>query len=569
MRKRTAWTLAAGVAAMAIGAAAVGALALVLRGQRGPAWGADNYLYLNLQGEVPEQPPSQLGSFLERRPPSLRTLIESLDRAASDPNVAAVMIRVSFLPDSGWGKVQELRDAIGRYRRSGKPAYAHLEFCGNREYYLATACNKIYAVPTALLNITGLAAEVTFFRGSLDKLGVEAQFEAVGEYKSAPNRFTESGFTQPDREQTEALLDSFYEQYVAAIAAGRGKTPQEVQALVDAGPYDGRRAREAGLVDELLYVDQIEERLKNAERLNPAAYVRAARGFGFDRRPKFALIYLVGDIVPGESHGGPFGEGFAGSDTVAAAIRKAREDASIRALVLRVDSPGGSGTASDVIWREVLLARKEKPVVVSMGDVAASGGYYISMGSDAIVAQPGTLTGSIGVWGGKFSLHGLYDKLGLTREILTRGEHAAIFSEYRPWTEEERARIRAQMVAFYRDFVAKAAEGRKKTYVEMDAVAQGRVWTGAEALRIGLVDRLGGLDAAVAVAKEKAKIRKDQEVSLVILPEPKGLLETFMERQEEGLELLAPPKLRGLLRWARTLGEGQLLARLPFDLKVR
>ena len=570
MKKRTAWALAASVAAVAVGAAAVGALALVLRGGGGGArWRGDSYLYLNLQEEVPEEPPSQIGNLLERRPPSLRTLVESIDRAGRDPKVKALVLRVGILPDAGWGKVQELRDAIERYRLSGKPAYAHLEICGNREYYLATACTKVYAIPTALLNVTGLAAEVTFFRRSLDKLGVEAQFEGVGKYKNAPNQFTEDHLTGPHREQTEALLDSLYSQYVAAIGASRHKTAAEVQGIVDHGPYDGSGALAAGLVDELIYLDQVEERLKTTERLNPGPYVKGTRGFAFDRRPKLAVVYAVGDIIPGESRNGPFGgDGFVGSDTVAAALRTAREDDSIRGVILRVDSPGGAGTASEVIWREVALTRKQKPVVASMGDVAASGGYYISMGTDAIVAQPGTITGSIGVFGGKFTLRGLYDKLGVTREIIPRGAHAAIFSEYRPWTEEERNRIHDEMVAFYHDFVSKVAAGRQKSYSDIDAVAQGRVWTGTDALRIGLVDRLGGLDTALGILKERAHIAKDQEVALVVLPEPKGLLETILERQEEGFGALLPREVRAGLRWAR-FGDLQPLARLPFDLRVR
>jgi protease-4 len=568
MKKRTAWVLVAGIAAVAIGAAGVGALALVLRGSKGVSWTSDSYLYLRLEGEVPEQPPADFGSFLERRPASLRTLMQSLDRAADDPNVRAVVVRVSVLPDSGWGKVQELRDAITRFRKSGKPAYAHLEISGNKEYYLATACTKIYAVPTALLDVTGLHSEVMFFRNTLDKLGVQAQFEGVGKYKNAPNQFTETGFTEAHREQMEALLDSVYGQYVAAIASARGKTPDEVQAIVDAGPYEGRDALQAGLVDELLYEDQIEDRLK-AERVTPGRYVRSSAGFGLDGRPKVALVYAVGDITPGESQGGPLGSELAGSDTIARAIRDARKDDSIRAIVLRVDSPGGSGTASDVIWREVLLARRSKPVVVSMGDVAASGGYYIGMGGDAIVAQPATITGSIGVFGGKFSLHGLYDKLGFTKEILTRGERSAMFSEYRPWTDAERERIRELMVSFYRDFVGKVAEGRKKSYADVDAVAQGRVWTGSDALRHGLVDRLGGMDVALDVAKEKARIARDQDVQVVILPERKGFLDLLLERQEEGVLDAAPSEARALLRWVRVLSDSQILARLPFDLKIR
>jgi protease-4 len=569
MRRRTAWILVAAVAAVAIGAAGVGALALVLRGRGAPSLTGSSYLVLNLEGGIPEQPPTELAPFLERHPPSLRTLVESLDGAASDSRVTAMVLRVSFLPDAGWAKVQELRDAIGRFRRSGKPAYAHLEFCGNKEYYLASACTKVYAVPTALLDVTGLATEVTFFRGTLDKLGVQAQFEGVGKYKNAPNQFTERGFTAPHREQMEALLDSVYGHYLGAIARARSKTPEQMQAVLDAGPYDGEGALQAGLVDELVYEDQLHDRLKNAEQVTPGRYVRSSRGFGFDGRPKLALVYVVGDILPGQSQNSPFGGSFAGSDTVSDALRTAREDGDIRAVVMRVDSPGGSGTASDVIWREVDLTRHKKPVIVSMGDLAASGGYYVSMGGDAIVAEPSTITGSIGVFGGKFSVQGLYDKLGLSKEILSRGRHATLFDDYRPWSDEERAHVRGMMESFYTRFVTKAAEGRKKSYQEIDAVAQGRVWTGADALERGLVDRLGGLDVALTLAKERARIPRDQEVRLVILPERKGLLETLFERQEEGLESALPRDLRALLRWAMLLGDGEPLARLPFELRVK
>ena len=573
MKKRTAWVLVAAVAAVAIGAAAVGALALLLRGHEStPTWAGKSYLYLNLDREIPEQPPVELANFLERRPPTLRTLVDSIDRAGADAKVDALVLRVTFLPDAGWGKVQELRDAITRFRKSGKPAYAHLEFAGNKEYYLATACSKIYAVPNAILDVSGLRSETTFFANTLDKLGVQAQFEGVGKYKNAPNQFTETGFTEPHSEQMEALLDSVYEEYVAGIRSARNKSADETQAIIDAGPYDGATALKAGLVDELLYADQLRDRLKDSESVSPGRYVKgSSRGFGFDRRPKIALVYAVGEIVGGESQGGPFGGQVAGSDTVAGALKQAREDDSVQAIVLRVDSPGGSGTASDVIWREVVLARKAKPVVVSMGDVAASGGYYIAMASDAIVAQPSTITGSIGVFGGKFTLKGLYEKIGITKEILTRGRYADLFSEYRPWDDEERAKFRGLMVSFYEEFIKKVAEGRKKSYEDVDAVAQGRVWTGNEALRHGLVDKLGGLDVAVGLAKERAKIAPGQEVNLVVVPERKGLLETILERQEEevGESVMLPREMRDFLRWARYLGDGQLAARLPFDLKIR
>ena len=568
MKRRTAWILVAGVAAVAIGAAAVGGLALALRG-RGTGWSANNYLYLDIQGEIPEEPPtSDLGTIFERQPPSLRTLVESLERAADDPRVSAVVLRVSILPEAGWATAQELRDAVGRFRRSGKPAYAHLEFCGNKEYYLASGCDKIFALPSALIELTGLRSEVSFFKGTLEKVGIQAQFEGVGKYKNAPNQFTESGFTEPHREQMEALLDSLYGQYVAAIAQGRRRTPEQVRAIVDAGPYDGPSALKAGLVDELIYQDQLDARLKGASRLTPGRYVKGARGLGFDGRPKIALVYVVGDIIPGRSQNSPLGGGFAGSDTVAEALKDAREDDSLRAILLRVDSPGGSGTASEVIWREVALARQKKPVVVSMGDVAASGGYYVAMGSDAIVAEPGTITGSIGVFGGKFSLRGLYDKIGISKEILVRGQHADVFSAYRPWDDEERARIRELMESFYKDFVTKVAQGRHKSYEDVDAIAQGRVWTGAEAHQRGLIDRLGGFDVALELAKDKARIGKGEEVRLVVLPERKGLLEQLLERQDDGVQTALPADVRSLLRWALMLGDGRPLARLPFDLRV-
>lgn len=571
MKKRTAWILVAGVAAVAVGAAAVGALALLLRGQGG-GWGGPSYLFLRLEGDIPEQPPSSdIATLFERRPPSLRAIVESLDRAASDPKLTGVVVRVSVLSDAGWGKVQELRDAIARFRKSGKPAYAHLEFCGNKEYYLASACNKVYAIPTALIGVAGLEAEVTFLRKTLDKLGVEAQFEGVGKYKNAPNRYTETGFTPPHREQMDSLLDSLFAQYLEAIAKGRGKTVDEVRAIVDGGPYDAEEARRAGLVDELLYLDQVEDKLKNATRVAPGHYLRSTRGFGFDGRPKLALIYAVGEIVPGESHGpGALGgEWLAGAETVSAALRRARGDASVKAIVFRVDSPGGFGPAADVIWREVRLAKKAKPVVVSMGDYAASGGYYIAMSSDAIVAEPATITGSIGVFGGKFNLRGLYDRIGLGKEILTRGRHAAIYSEYRPWSDEERARIRGQMESFYKDFVDRVAEGRKKTWGDVNQVAQGRVWTGVQAKENGLVDELGGLDAALGVAKKKAGILAEQDVSIVVFPERKGFFEALMERQDDGLEARLPPDLRSMLRWLSRLDDGVPMARLPYELRIR
>jgi protease-4 len=575
MKRRTVFIIAACVAVVTFGAAAVGIVALALRQNRvksssgSSRWASTQYLDVHLEGDLPEQSSPSFGSFLEKRPPSLRTIVLSFDRAAKDTRVKSVMLRVNSLSGVGWGKIEELREAVTRFRESKKPVYAYLEFSGNKEYYLATACTKIFAVPTGLLDVTGLQAEVTFFRNTLDKLGVAAEFEGIGKYKNAPNQFTESGFTEPHREQMTALLDSLFTRYVKGVAESRGISEEKVRELIDGGPYDAREAQKAGLVDELLYRDEVLERLEHARRLTPSRYVRSNRGLGLGRT-KFALIYVVGEIVLGPSQDDAFGSsGYAGSDTIAEAIRDAREDDDVKAILLRIDSPGGSGTASDVIWREVRLAQKEKPVIASMGDVAASGGYYVAMGSDAIVAQPGTITGSIGVFAGKFSLHGFYDKIGITKEILTRGEHAAIFTDYRQWTPGERQRIHDMMSSFYDEFVGKAAEARGRTYEEIHEVAQGRVWTGTEALAHGLVDRLGGLDAAIALAREKAKLGADQDVELVVLPARKGFLETLLEQEDNSLESRLPGEIRSLLFWARTWRDGAPSARLPFDLRVR
>jgi protease-4 len=570
LKKRTAWILVAAVAAVAVGAAAVGAVALLFRGDgAGLGLGKAKLLTLRLEGDVPEQSAADIGALFEQRPTSLRTIVESLDRAARDAQISGAIVRVGPLPEAGWARIQELRAAIARFRAAGKPAYAHVEYCGNKEYYLATACSKVYALPTAILDVSGLSLEFLFMRGTLDRLGVEAEFEGVGRYKNAPNQFTERGFTAPHREQMEAIADSLYGEYVSVLAKARSKTPDEVRALLDRGPYDAKEALRAGLVDELLYRDQVEEKVEGPATITPGRYLRGTRSF-FDGRPKLALVYAVGEIVSGASQTGPFGGSYAGSDTVAAALRQAREDGSVRAIVLRVDSPGGFGPAADVIWREVRQVRKEKPIVVSMGDYAASGGYYIAMGADAIVAQPGTLTGSIGVFSGKFNLRGLYEKLGLSKDTVSRGRNAAIYTDYRRWTDSERERIRAMNRAFYEDFLSRAAEGRALSRDAVEAVAEGRVWTGSEAVAHRLADRLGGLREAVALAKEKAKIPAADEVSLAVLPAPKGLIETLFEHQEEAnIEMRMAAELRAALGWAARLrGEGPM-ARLPYDVRVR
>jgi protease-4 len=297
MRRKTAWVVAAAVAALALGAAAVGAVALLLRGSSGrgaaaPVFASGGYLALDVGGDMPEGPPP-VESFFQDRPPTLRALVEAVDRAASDRQVKGLLLRIRPLA-IGWGRAQELREALVHFRRSGKPSWAHLEDASNIEYFLATGCSKIAASPTSMLDVSGLAAEVTFLRGTLDKLGIQAQFEGVGRYKNAPNQLTEKGFTEPHREQMNALVDSLFTQYVAGIAESRGLDAAAVRGVVDRGPFQAREAKQAGLVDELLYRDEVESRVPGG-RLSLVPYVKAGRAGAFDRRPRIAVVYVAGD----------------------------------------------------------------------------------------------------------------------------------------------------------------------------------------------------------------------------------------------------------------------------------
>ncbi len=573
-RRRIAWIVAGLAVVISLGAAAAGSVFLALKAGwigSGTAFGGDVYLSYELDGEVSEQPPDgSIGALFETRRPTVRGIVESLDRGSADPKVKGAILHVSGLPGVGWGRAREMRDAVLRFRRSGRPIYAHIEQATNVEYFVASAATKIYAVPTAMIALTGLSAEVMFFRGTLDKLGVQAQFVGVGKYKNAPNQYTETGFTDPHREQIEALVGGLFEEYVSGVAEARERTREDVEGLLAAGPYDAQKALTAGLLDGVMYRDEIDARMGTAKKATPGRYLKSARGLGFGGS-RIALVFVSGEIVDGRSGSSALGGSYAGSETVAAAIREAREDSSVKAIVLRVDSPGGSGTASDVIWREVTKARQSKPVVASMGDYAASGGYYVAMGADEIVAEPGTITGSIGVFGGKLSFSGLYEKIGIRTETVHRGESAGMFSDSRPWTEAEMARLHGLLAAFYDTFLAKAAEGRRRTTEDIHAVAQGRVWTGRDALAHGLVDRLGGLDTAIRAARERAKIAPNENVSVIVVPAPKTFFETVMQRQDDEVELrLLTPELRAVARWAQVLGtSGQPVARLPFELSVR
>ena len=516
-------------AAVAVSAAALVATALFVG--RPPRVEGNSTLVLRVGGDLQEVDPGGLvGSFFEGAP-TVRSMVESLHKAKVDRRITSVIIRPTGAA-SLWGKVQEVRDAIVDFKSSKKPIIAYLEYGGEQEFYLASACDKVFLMPTATIDLTGIASYELFLRGTLDKIGAYPDAMHIGEYKTAANQMTERTFTPAHREMAESLNRDLYEQLLKGIASGRQKPEAEVRRLVDHGPFLPEDAVRAGLVDDVAYEDEIDDKVslgRGATKFLEHHDYRsvAPSSLGLNRGPRIAVLYAVGIVVSGESsYDSPQGETL-GSDTIVRYLRKARADDSIRAIVMRIDSPGGSAIASDVIWREVELTRAVKPVIASMSDVAASGGYYIAMPAHKIVAQPATLTGSIGVVMVKFVIDGTLKKLGINMEGVSQGRYANLYSPIRPFSPEERAKIQEQMQATYDAFVEKAAAGRHTTPEKIDAIAQGRVWTGQQAKEIGLVDELGGLDRALALAKDQAKIARDSDVELVIYPPKRSLYESL------------------------------------------
>jgi protease IV len=483
-------------------------------------------LELDLTDGIAEGPVADpLSAFMSRRKLRLSDVLEGLRRARRDDRVRVLVVKVGG-SRTGLAQVQELREAIGTFRETGKLTVAWSESFGeftggNVSYYLATAFDRIYLQPSGALGLTGVGVEQLFLHDALVKLGIGFESAKRHEYKSAADNLTERGFTGPAREAAERLATSIAEQITSAIAERRGKSAEQARALLDRGPFLAEDALAEGLVDALGYRDEVYAEVR--KEAGPDAilqyvgrYQRAhaltqrARKLPNPRERFVAVIHASGPIRQGRSGRSPLGGNSIGSDTVSAALRSATSDERVRAVLLRVNSPGGSAVASDTIWREVVRTRAAgKPVVVSMGDVAASGGYYIAMAADAIVAQPGTLTGSIGVIMGKPSFEEAFERAGITTDSVSVGRGADMFALARSFSEDDWERINAWLDAIYRDFTEKAASGRRLTAEQMDKVARGRVWTGADAAQNGLVDELGGMTVAAKVARRRAGLPAD------------------------------------------------------------
>ncbi|MDX2035716.1 MAG: signal peptide peptidase SppA [Isosphaeraceae bacterium] len=556
---------------------------------------------LAIKGSLSEAPLS-IGFDGKTIGENLQGLVERLSKAKADPAVKGLVLRIRSL-SAGRAKIEDLRRAVLDFRSSGKPVHALLEAPGNAEYLLAAAADEIVMAESDTLMLKGLAAEVTFYKGLFDKLGIVADWMQVGKFKSYGEPYTRTSMSPAFRQEMTELLSDSYAQMAEMIAARQGIDVDAAKTLIDGGPYTAASAKAAGLISRIAYADQVEAELKRSLGLPKlvlekkygkstekvdysgfAGFMRMMSALSGDapkkaasKAPKVALIHASGSIMTGKSSGaGLLGEATMGSDTIIEALRKAEADATVKAIVLRVDSPGGSALASDLIWREVV--RIEKPIVASMSDVAASGGYYISMGCDKVYAQSSTITGSIGVTGGKIVVGGLLEKAGVTTDTIHVGKNGTLLSPFSRFSEAEKSAMQKMMDETYRQFVTKAAAGRKRSFDDVEKHAGGRVYTGRQAKALGLVDEVGSLADALASARELGGISSEKESEILVLPEPQGLLESLLGPLEGldglGAELgiVAPDAAIAALRRVRLiqslLEREPVLVIMPFDIRI-
>jgi protease-4 len=535
-------------------------------------------LELDLEhGVIEAIPDDPIAQVMLAQSLQLRDVVEALERAADDRRVVGVFARIGG-ETLAMAQVQEIRDAIHRFRESGKPAIAFAETYGefgpgNGGYYLATAFDEIYMQPSGDIGLTGLYYESRFLRGGFDKLGLEPRMGQRYEYKNAVNTYTHTSMTEPHREALQRVLDSRFSQIVSGIAAERGISEDDVRNLAERAPLLGREALDAGLVDGLLYRDEVltalrERTHERAKLLYADQYLERA-GRPHTRGTQVALIHGYGGVARGPSRFSPLdGTVVMGSDTVTAAFRSAIANDSIKAILFRVDSPGGSYVASDTIWRETIRAREAgKPVVVSMGNLAGSGGYFVAMAADRIVAQPGTITASIGVYGGKMLTTGFWDKLGITHEGVASNPGATQWSSHVDYDEAGLERRDAGLDRIYEDFTSKVAEGRGLELERVREIAKGRIWTGEDAVEIGLVDELGGYSVALDQIRDILGLAEDAPIRLRRYPAEHSAWDAFFRPPADSSETAvlrsALQSLRAVQPTLRLLKQAGLVEEKP------
>jgi protease-4 len=556
----------------------------------------NSVLVLSVSGDLPDYiPEDQLAKAVGiNQGQSFTALLTQLRKAKVDKRISAVVLDINF-PGIGWGKADELRDAIKDFKTSGKRVWAYMELGMNREYYIATAADKIFVPPPGDLYINGFAANAMFYKGSLDKLGIEAEVIQIGpKYKNAPDQYTRKEMGEGQREVINAVLDEYYARFTSGISESRNKSVEDIKSVIDNAPYNANQAKELGLIDDALYEQEVYDKLKAELGYRADDALRTIRGgayrdipsdsLGLNRGERVAIIYASGAINIGRSNDSPFGGSMVGSDTVVGAVNDAANDSSIKAIVLRVDSPGGSALASDLMWKALEDAKAKKPVVVSMSDVAASGGYYIACNANKIVAEPSTITGSIGVFMGKPVVKGFYDWLGVSNEYVMRGKNAGIFRETEKWTPEERTKMEeGANNIYFNNFLPKVAKGRNMDQEKANSLGQGRVWTGTQAKANGLIDEFGGLEKAIEIAKQLANLPADRDVRRVVLPAPRPFFETLLGAPEESqttadqkaqraLAESLPEDMRRVFRYAELfdrMKKGEAMLMLPFELEIK
>ncbi|MBI4626263.1 MAG: signal peptide peptidase SppA [Verrucomicrobia bacterium] len=566
----------------------------------GPTFERGSYLVFDLSSNISDAPaPVDLGGF-GGRPDSLqlRTVTHALRAAAVDARIAGVFITGDLTPaafGSGYAALKEVRAALNDFKASGKPVTAYLTYATTKSYYLASAATDVAIDPYGVILMPGLASEPTFFAGAFEKYGINVQVTRVGKYKSAVEPFTRRDMSPENREEIQKLLDDLWAGILEDIGPSRGLTPAEIQAIVDAEGLIRPDAAKAGrLVDRVAYRDEIFDALKAktgragtkepfkqvaladyakvAKDISGAPKTRDRDGPKRSGKGRIAVVYAEGEIIDGEGD-----QDEVGSTRFSRELRKLRQDDEVKAVVLRVNSPGGSASASEVIQREIRLLKKVKPIVVSMGTYAASGGYWISAYGDRIFAEPSTITGSIGVFGLQFDVQKLANDFGITFDSVKTGKFADALTISRPKTDEELAVLQRMVDWIYSEFVGKVADARKLSRADVEEIAQGRVWSGAEAKRIGLVDELGGLDAAIAYAAQKAGLGPNYR--LVEFPRQKELFEAIFEFIEKaaprfahsaGLSARIAERVEGELRLLRSFNDPHgIYARLPMNLSIR
>jgi protease-4 len=553
--------------------------ALVRWSAQNPPVPGSGLLVMNLEGSVPEglaeTPP--IPALARQTPLAVVEWWSVLRAAGKDSRVKGLLLRPRRV-SAGWAKLQELRTGVEAFRRSGKPVYAWLETPGLREYYLASAADRIYLAPEDFLNVKGLRIEAMYYKGTLDKLGVQFDVEHMGKYKDAGDMFTRKDMSPETKEALNALLDGVWNNVTATVGAARKMKPEQFRALVDEAPWLGPAALKDGLIDELSYLPAVEKALAKKAGLPEPTLISPQLLLGDLHRSEKSqrLAYLVaeGDILRG-AVSNPFGDDVGLTPApVTKLVKEIGDDASIKGVIVRVDSPGGDAIASDEILQALKELARKKPVVISMSDVAASGGYYISMTGDPVVAYPGTITGSIGVIYGKVNLKGLYEKLGISTDTLKRGRFADIDSETQPLSPEARKKLRESIESIYNGFLKRVAAGRRTTPDKIEPLAQGRVWLGNDALRIHLVDELGGIDRAIEVLQRKAKLPVDREARLVVFPGRRSFWERLMGSGDASAYSAQTPEEWLLRRAGAESGlmpflQGGMLRVMPYRVEIR